>query len=314
VHYELTTLTLLQIRGIGPKFITNFWKSGPLVEKASDLFEHLRSSSNRRIHEEPTLKSLTEFWMRAESILEQCERDSITVLGKAKPLPRLIQKIPNAPLLLFLMGDNHVIEKPSVAIIGTREPTEYGKKSGRRIAKILAEEGWVITSGLAEGCDTEAHEGCLEGNGNTIAVIAHGFGKIYPQKNKELAGRIIDSGGCLVTEYPPGTPPTKSSFIERDRIQSGISCGIIVIETDVKGGTMHTVGYAEAQKRKIATLSHPAALLLGEKTRGNQQLIKDGRAIALVDRINLTDFVKSMMKLPESSDIVSFGEQTELGF
>jgi DNA processing protein len=160
----------------------------------------------------------------------------------------------------------------------------------------MAERGWCVVSGLAEGCDTEGHEGCLAAGGKTIAALAHGFGRIYPAKNKQLAERILESGGALITEYPPGTPPTRSSFIERDRLQSGLSLGIVVVETDIKGGTMHTVRHARDQGRGIAAISHPPEFVKEAKAQGNQQLIKDLIARPLANRDDLFRFAQEISR------------------
>ena len=234
-------------------------------------------------------------WDAAEKLQEECDDAGIVVLGGRVPLPSALREIPNPPLLLYLQGNPEILDLKGIAVIGTREPTSFGRKSARRMAHVLAERGWCVVSGLAEGCDTEGHEGCLAAGGKTIAVLAHGFGRIYPAKNKQLADRILESGGALITEYAPGTPPTRSSFIERDRLQSGLSLGIIVVETDIKGGTMHTVGHAQAQGRGIGAISHPPELSDVSKSQGNQKLIREEIATPLRDRDDLIRFAESLV-------------------
>jgi DNA processing protein len=121
----------------------------------------------------------------------------------------------------------------------------------------------------------------LDGNGPTVAVLAHGFGRIYPASNQDLADRILARDGCLVTEYVPGTLAKPSQFVARDRIQSGLSEATIVIETAVKGGTMHTAKFTTAQGRRLAALVPPAALSNIDAFQGNYRLLADGTAIPI---------------------------------
>jgi DNA processing protein len=293
--YETVILSLLGLKGIGPKSAAELLTRKELPGDPEELHGLLRDGAIGRLKVIPELGEVRAAWELAQRTIADCHRTGVAILGGANPLPELLTKIPTPPLLLYVLGNRLALFEKSIAVIGTREPTEFGKKSAHRVAKVLAESKWTVTSGLAEGCDTQGHEGCLEGGGATVAVLAHGFGRIYPASNKGLASRILESGGCLVTEYPPGMPPTRSAFIERDRLQSGLSLGIIVVETDVQGGTMHTVGHAKAQKRGIATISHPAHLLTEPKIQGNQMLIREGIATPLTDRADLLLFADSLV-------------------
>jgi DNA processing protein len=240
----------------------------------------------------------------AYEMLDRCENQGVNVLWPTKSdFPVRLRTIPNPPLILFSLGDSTILNGDSVAVIGTREPTDFGVRSARKIARTLAEQGWVIVSGLAEGCDTAGHEGCLDGAGRTVAALAHGFGRIYPASNKGLAERIISHGGCLITEYPPGQPPTRGSFVERDRLQSGLSLGVIVIETDVKGGTMHTVRHAIEQSRPIAAVSHPEKMKSEPKAQGNRLLVAEGHATALEAKKDVFDFTDSLRRERPKTEI-----------
>ena len=136
----------------------------------------------------------------------------------------------------------------------------------------------MVVSGLAAGIDTAAHEGTLNAKGKTIAVLAHGLHTIYPGENKKLAERILENNGTLISEYSWGKNSTKGSFIARDRIQSGLSTGVLVIETKEKGGTMHTVQYCNKQGRVLMVLEPPGGSNLIENYSGNLKLIRDGEA------------------------------------
>jgi DNA processing protein len=177
----------------------------------------------------------------------------IKVLSMNSPLyPELLKKIPDPPLVLFVRGAiETLLENMNVAIIGTRDTTPTGEKVAIRIAKWLGEHNWCIVSGLAKGIDAAAHRGALEAKAKTIAVMATPLDKVYPAENRELADAIIECGGSWVSEMALWRKPHRGSFVLRDRIQSGLSVAVIPVQTDVEGGTMHTVKYAEQQKRLL---------------------------------------------------------------
>ena len=159
--------------------------------------------------------------------------------------PKRLKNIIDQPTVLYYKGNIECLnKKDTVAIIGTREPTEYGVKIARNLGSSFGKRDYVVVSGLALGCDMYGHEGCLDENGTTVAVMPCGLDTVYPAKNKPLAEKILDKGGCLISEYPIKTRVFKNFFVERDRLQSGLSDGVFVIETGEKGGKLHTVGYA----------------------------------------------------------------------
>ena len=165
--------------------------------------------------------------------------------------PELLKHILDPPLLLSCLGNTDAISRKSVAIVGTREPSENGYEKSIEISEFFTEQGYSIVSGLALGCDTAAHIGCLNKKGNTIAVLAHGLQTIYPKENKQLADKILDGGGLLISEYFYGTAPRPNYFIERDRIQAGMSQSVIVIETGTSGGSLHSVKFCEENNRPV---------------------------------------------------------------
>lgn len=225
--------------------------------------------------------------------------EGVVVSLSSDSYPPLLRSIPNPPLMLFMMGNVEALRlRPTVAVVGTREPSTYGQKWGRRVAQVFGAQGYSIVSGLAEGCDTVGHAGALDVGAPTVAILAHGFGRIYPRSNAELAETIVHSGGCLVTEYLPGEPPRRSSFVERDRLQSGASLGVVVVETDIEGGTMHTVGFAQEQRRILAALDHPVSLRALPKSRGNQRLIGSGQAMGIGSK---EDLEKLLARLGEAT-------------
>jgi DNA processing protein len=141
--------------------------------------------------------------------------------------------------VLYVKGEVKILNRPSVAIIGTREPTAHGEEIAKRITRWMVEQKWVVVSGLALGCDSIAHQTAVTSGGQTVAVMAHGLNTVSPAGNKALAASIIDSGGALVSEFGFDVKPSPSNFVVRDKTQSGLSNGVIIIQSDVKGGSLH---------------------------------------------------------------------------
>lgn len=209
--------------------------------------------------------------------------------------PKELQDLDDFPVLLYVRGNTAALANPNkVAIVGTKEPSEYGKKVARRLGAYFAEKGLTVVSGLAKGCDTEAHWGCIEAGGKTVAVLAHGLDMVYPEENQRLAEAIIEAGGCLVSEYMPPDQPTPQTHIERDRIQAALAKGVIVVESEIDGGTMHTARYALQLGRKLGCMGYdrevPEAIMTG-----NDQLVNAGKAVRLVDAEDMERFCKEII-------------------
>jgi len=251
-----------------------------------------------QVHRMPSVTrgDVTTAFDAADRQLDQCDSAGVRVVAFGdSQFPKRLRAIDDSPLVLFVRTAVPICwDDPAVAIIGTREPTEYGMKAGHRFAQRAAESGVVVVSGLAMGCDAAAHRGCLDSKGQTFAVLAHGLDSVYPASHRHLAEEIVDRGGMLISEYGWGVAARANYFVERDRLQSGLSDAVIVVETDVEGGTMHTVGFATKQSRLLAALQHPEQLLGEPKTRGNQKLIREGRAVPLSDAQSLADFLSKV--------------------
>lgn len=221
-------------------------------------------------------------YQQAQDSLQQHQQRGIKIISVLdSEFPTQLKLINNPPLLLYIKGNLNCLQpSSSVAVIGTRKPTQFGKDSAWKIGFTLAKSGFIVVSGLALGCDTSAHQGCLQAQGKTVAVVAHGLHTIYPPENEVLAEQILEQGGCLISEYPYGENPQPPYFIARDRIQSGLSKAVIVIETDMQDGTWHTVKFSLAQQRILVCVAHPPEKQTNQ-SRGNQELIKTGKALAL---------------------------------
>ena len=190
-------------------------------------------------------------------------------------IPEKLQVIDGAPKKLFYVGKdpNDILSEPSVAMVGTRKPTPYGKEVTHNITSELAKLGVVIVSGLALGVDTIAHRACLEAKGKTIAVLPCGPDKVYPATHREDAKRIVQQGSTLLTEYPPDTPPLRQNFIARNRLVSGLGDVVIVTEAAEKSGTLHTANFALNQSKTVMAVPGQINSAL---SKGTNNLIKAG--------------------------------------
>jgi DNA protecting protein DprA len=233
----LRLLTLSALRGIGPAAlkkiasIPRFASADPL-----DLAEHV-----------PALKkalAAADAWEGADKIaqdqLREAEADGARIISGVDPdYPRLLLETSDDPFLLFVKGKLAPDPEKSVAVIGTREPTVHGELIANRIAGFFASHGWSIVSGLAIGCDAIAHKTALEQNAHTVAVLAHGLHTIAPSRHKALAQEILDAGGALITEYRYGQGIQKQQYVKRDRIQAGMAQGVVMVQSDLVGGSLY---------------------------------------------------------------------------
>ena len=188
--------------------------------------------------------------------------------------PQLLREIPDPPICLYRQG-RHDLRQPCLAVIGSRRTTHYGLAIARQLAADLALSGYCIVSGLARGIDTAAHEGALAAGGRTVAVLGTGLDTIYPPENLELSRRIAETGAVL-SEFRLGSPATKQSFPMRNRIVSGMSDAIIVVESDVDGGAMITARLAGEQGRTVFAVP---GRIDQPTSAGCHQLIRDGAAL-----------------------------------
>jgi len=201
------------------------------------------------------------------------DNDMGVVLFSGSGYPSSLSDIPDPPAVLFFEGElDKALQKPVVAVIGSRRSSVYGLGVARSLSRALSSAGICVTSGLARGIDGEAHRGSLDAGGPTIAVLGSGIDVSYPPEHGKLA-RSIAKCGALVSEYPPGTKPDRFNFPERNRIISGLSRGVIVVEAGERSGTMITVNSALDQGREVFAVP-------GEVTRstsfGTNRLLKEG--------------------------------------
>lgn len=205
------------------------------------------------------------------------EQLGILVIRPGDPqFPHRLLHIPHPPRELYVRGDVRLLAQDrALAIVGTRRGTGDSYRMALELAEQAATSGYLVVSGLAIGCDLMAHVGCLRARGKTVAVMAHGLDRVYPEAHATYADWILEEGGALVSEYPPRVAPTRSRFVARDRLQSALSSGVVVVQTGLKGGTMHTVRFALKQKRPVFCWSPEG--VQGDFS-GNLQLIQQGVA------------------------------------
>ncbi|GAA5578823.1 DNA-protecting protein DprA [Porphyromonas gingivalis] len=298
--------TLSCLKGFGPKSILKIAEGAEGIETPKDLYKYMSTLSDKKI-QNVTLQDILGGYEEVLYLLEKSEDEGISLMGYYDAeFPRILHdcidengKI-TPPLLLYYRGNLELLKLPGLAIIGTREPTDNGILAGRFFSENLAKRGFNIISGLAIGCDTSAHEGALLAGGATTAFLAHGLNwdSIYPRENLELAERIVESGGLLLSEYSIGEKVNRYNLVARDRLQAGLAKGTIVIQTGERGGTMHAVNATiKAEKPLYAVEYSKAEDLVHEKTQGNLMLIKTEKA-APINSKNIDSVVNELLKVP----------------
>lgn len=232
--------------------------------------------------------------LNPEKLLHEHEQKNPGFWTPADPgYPRLLLEIPDPPPMLYYRGNIQSVENrqlaAAIAIVGTREPTDYGKRWTRKISAALAQKGLTIVSGLAEGIDAEAHRSCLEAGGQTLAVLGTGVDVVYPQRNKQLYQQIL-SQGLILSEHPAGTQPERVYFPRRNRVIAGLSRAVLVMEAPIKSGALITARLANDYCRDVyvlpGSLDNPRAVgCLGLASRGAQLILSEGHLLEMIGAI-----------------------------
>ena len=226
--------------------------------------------------------------------------------------PMLLKEIADPPPLLYVRGELGQPDAPSITVVGTRSPTNYGKTISRQLSQQLAENGVTVISGFARGIDTCAHQGALQANGRTIAVLGNGLSQIYPDENKDLADEIVKSG-ALISEFSMSVPPFPKNFPRRNRLVSGMSSGTVVVEASVRSGSLITARHAAEQGREVFAVP---GQIFSNQSRGSHQLINQGAKLinaiddiweAFPDRRLTPTLTSSLAQLPLDSSAASRG-------
>ena len=244
--------SLWEVDGIGGKLRNNIQEQRGKIDPEQLFREHSQKNAN--------------FWTPADS-----------------QYPRLLLEIPSPPPVLYYQGQVAARENegvtPLIGIVGTREPTEHGRKWTQQISATLAKHGFTVVSGLASGIDTYAHSGCLDAGGRTIAVLGTGVDLVYPAHNRQLYQKI-QAQGLLVSEYPAGTRPDRGNFPARNRIIAGLCRAVLVMEAPEKSGALITARYANEFGRDVYTLPNSPDNV---KARGCLRLIHKGAEVIITE-------------------------------
>ncbi len=273
---EAIALTLVD--GIGPS------RANLLINEYGSPEEVFRVSTTE-LHREGHIPlavaerfSFQQYEREVDTILEWCEQNNVTIILPDSSLyPPLLTQIYDPPTVLYGLGNLNLLTEPSIAVIGMRKLSDYGRKAAKVITDGLCDAGYVITSGLAYGADEAAHEAVLAHHGKTIAVMATGPDRVYPAAHRDLAGRIQERGAIL-TEYPPGSTGNRYRFVQRNRVVSGMSEATVVLEAAHKSGSLITANFAISQGREVFAV--PGSIFSG-CSEGTNELIATGATPAL---------------------------------
>jgi DNA processing protein len=235
----------------------------------------------------------------AEAELDLCRKRGVRVVGQgSEGYPPPLTDIPDPPSLLYIRGAIEPADQLAIALVGSRKCTPYGMRIAERLAASLARVGLTVISGLARGIDASAHRGALSAGGRTIAVMANGLAEVYPPEHADLAEDVVASG-ALISESPMRQQPIAGLFPQRNRIISGLSLGVVVVEATPRSGSLSTAKHAMEQNREVFAVPGPVDSL---PSRGCHHLIRDGaRLVETVDDIleELGPLVREVRATPE---------------
>lgn len=295
----LELLFLKNVKGIGCVAINK--KYAPLLESISTLDECIRlvEDNEEKVSAVDISIAREIAEKKYKDIIDDLNLNVITIFDVEYP-GKLRDLQDKKPIILYAKGDITTLSQPNIAIVGTRKPSEWSMKvEGRLVRKILDLSGRVIVSGLALGCDKIAHETTVLAGKKTVAVLPSGVNVITPTFHKKLANSIIETGGCLLSEYEPNAKVARSTYVERDAVIAALSDATMVIECDVKSGTMHTVDAAEQMKRKLAC--YYINDVSKGKYGGNELMITDKGAVKITDTEELAFFLEQLSSIPENN-------------
>lgn len=247
----------------------NFLSSKKILELGKSTIKNIlgrRWSGNKFIPDK--------FIEKAKNLLNFINKTNIKILKYTEEkYPPLLKEIPDHPFLIYYKGNIEYDSEKSIAIVGTREPDQIGITNTKVFTKELVKNGFTIISGLAKGIDTEAHKETLLNKGKTFAVLGCGIDRVYPALHKDIVRKILDNDGCIISEYPPGTPPKKWYFPRRNRIIVGLAKGVLIVQSPKRSGSLISAFLSADYSRDLFVVS---PLKNNNKEEGNQMLIDQG--------------------------------------
>jgi len=245
-------ISLWRISGVGSKTYENLLAhfANPMVVFEAKVDELLKAGISPKLANSICEHANNNSTATADIDWLESDKNHAIITIQCSEYPELLKQTDNPPPLLYIKGNHSLLKDPQLAIIGSRNPTRGGTDNAYSFAKHLGQTGLCITSGLALGVDGIAHEGALDANASTIAVIATGIDRVYPALHRELAHKIVEQG-AIVSEFPIGTQPRSENFPRRNRIISGLSYGTLVVEAALKSGSLITARLAMEQNREV---------------------------------------------------------------
>lgn len=299
-------LAALQLPGVGPSTVRKLYDlaASPSLPNGGDLAGYLARLPNRRAP--PASPSdLDNAFADADHLIDQSRKRDIVVLSPFDvPYPRALLDIADFPPILYVRGSLATLANPKkLAVVGTRHPSDLGLRLAKKIAAELSNLGVCVVSGLALGIDAAAHQGAVKGRGSTIAVLAHGLDQIAPKSNEPLAASILEHGGALVSEYEIGVTPRPQQFVFRNRLQSGLSRGSVVVESGYSGGSIHQGKFTTEQHRFLFVVTPEEALPGASefKRAGAERLRAEFKARAVIRFEDILEIVPDFRSSPTES-------------
>ncbi len=266
-------LALLRVRGVGPRLARRLLEAFGTPERIFTLDEKQLAGAGIPRSTARNLRAFHDFDALERELCELPRIGARLVRWSDPEYPANLREIADPPPYLFIQGHLSPGEKHYLAVVGARAASDAGRHMARRLGLELAAKGFIVVSGLARGIDTEAHQGALDAGGRTVAVLGCGIDVIYPAENRKLAQEIVEGGGALISELPIGTPPIAENFPGRNRILSGLSLGVVVVEAAERSGSLITARMALDQNRQVFAV--PGSPVSG-RSRGSNRLLKDG--------------------------------------
>ncbi len=254
------------------------------------LFLSVQTSTLSHLSEKQKLAITNPDWQRIDQIVNDCLYCGCELIGYDDDYyPERLKQIYDPPLVLYTVGNKALLSSPQIAVVGSRGATAMGRENAFSFSRQLSIQGITITSGLALGIDADAHKGALAGGGNTIAVVATGLDRVYPSRHKKLANEILEKNGLIISEFVPGTIPKPGFFPKRNRIISGLSEGVLVVEATIKSGSLITARCALEQNREVFAI--PGSIH-NPQSKGCHWLIKQGAKLVeeyadILDEVNI---------------------------
>lgn len=283
-----TWISLNMTPGVGPR------KATQLLERfgsADNVFHALRSELEGLRLKAETIQSILakEFHDKAEEELNNVKKmgGDVLILDDGS-YPNLLREIVDPPITLYVRGNwQECFEMPCIGVVGSRRCSTYGRNASEMLGRDLAEQGVCVVSGFARGIDSQAHKGAIEGKGKTIAVFGTGLDKVYPKENEKLVDEILDNGGVIVSQFPLGTPPLRENFPYRNRIISGLSYGVLLVEATERSGSLITARLAMEQDREVFAVP---GNITSKTSIGTNYLIKSGAKLVQQWQDVVTEF------------------------